>query len=101
MAKFNLTGMEEVKEAKKSVAKTEKKEAVIIQTPSGISGTRGRKGMKLPTMNVRFSEENYAYLRKEAPIRGLSMSAFLNLLIEKYRSNPKHVHDIVIEDDEW
>ena len=36
MAKFNLTGMEEVKEAKKSVAKTEKKEADVIQTPSGI-----------------------------------------------------------------
>lgn len=108
-SKFKFS--EDAFEMKHSVTKSEKKDtervvervvspAVVNVTeirytehvPSGLSGTRGRKGQKLPTINMRFSEENYEYLKREGAVRGLTRTEFVNWLIESYRSNPAHVH---------
>lgn len=59
---------------------------------NGLQSTRGRKGMKLPTMNMRFTPDNYEYMRRESAVRGMSTTAFVNWLIESYRSNPAHVN---------
>lgn len=47
---------------------------------------------KAPMMNIRFSPENYDYLRSESSIRGLSVTAFVNWIVDAYRKNPKNVH---------
>lgn len=44
-------------------------------------------------MNIRFSQENYSYVRKEAALRGLSVIAFVNYIVDLYRSDPAHVHE--------
>lgn len=67
-------------------------EKAVKTAVNGLQGTRGRKGMKLPTMNMRFTPDNYEYMRREAAVRGLSTTAFVNWLIESYRSNPAHVN---------
>ncbi len=48
---------------------------------------------KAPMMNIRFSPENYAYLRMEASIRGLSVTAFVNWIVNSYKEIPGNVHD--------
>lgn len=103
MGKFNFGEDDFNLDKKKGVAKTEVEQVVesnvkagpvqntSIQQPSGMAGTRGRKGCKLPTMNMRFSEENYEYMRREGAARGMTATGFVNWLIETYRSNPAHV----------
>ena len=96
MGKFQFDQDDFVVEPKKR-EKPEKetvvsKKSVTGSTPSGMTGTRGRKGMALPTMNMRFSKENYEYIKREGAVRGLSATAFVNWLIETYRSVPEHVN---------
>lgn len=87
------------KKAKKVSDKSDANEVVeeqsvsqnVVTQPSGMTGTRGRKGQKLPTMNMRFSVENYEYMRREGRARGMTATSFVNWLIETYRSNPAHV----------
>lgn len=100
MGKFNLDEEEfqvgKEKKSKKQETKQEPKQEagaeVVSAVPSGLTGTRGRKGQKLPTMNMRFSPENYEYIRRESAVRGLSATGFVNWLIETYRSDPAHVN---------
>lgn len=47
--------------------------------------TQGRKGQKLPRINLGFSTENHEYLRKESRRRGLTITAFINQIIDDYR----------------
>lgn len=51
------------------------------------------KKKKAPMMNIRFSAENYDYMRKESAIRGLSVTAFTNWIINEYRKDPRNVHE--------
>lgn len=76
-------------EKDKSIVAEEK---AVKTAVNGLQSTRGRKGMKLPTMNMRFTPENYEYMRRESAVRGMSTTAFVNWLIESYRSNPVHVN---------
>ena len=52
-----------------------------------LGSTQGKKGQKLPRMNVAFSDENHAYLTYISRRRGLSATAFVNLIIDEYRRN--------------
>lgn len=45
--------------------------------------TQGRKGIKLPRINMAFTPDNYDYIKTMAAIRGLSMSEFINMVIAK------------------
>lgn len=101
--KFDLSGEFDVKQKNEPVVAKEEpkveKDTVIgaasgteVVTPVGLDSTRGRKGQKLPTMNMRFTPENYEYMKREGAVRGMTATKFVNWLIESYRSNPAHVH---------
>lgn len=47
--------------------------------------TQGRKGEKLPRINMAFSPQNLEYLRIMAGIRGVSITKYVNALIERDR----------------
>ena len=47
--------------------------------------TQGRKGEKLPRINMAFSPQNLEYLRVMAGIRGISITKYVNALIERDR----------------
>lgn len=112
MGKFNLEDEEfelksrskDVKETKalKDDEKTVSKQPVAAEyRPSGLTGTQGRKGQKLPAMNMHFSVENMEFLKRESRYRGLSVTGLCNGIIEAYRLDPDHVHyhDMPIIDD--
>ena len=48
--------------------------------------TQGRKGEKLPRINMAFSPQNLEYLRIMAGIRGISITKYVNALIERDRA---------------
>jgi len=47
--------------------------------------TRGKKGVKLPRINMAFTPSNYDYIRVMAAIRGQSMTQYVNAIIERER----------------
>ena len=47
--------------------------------------TRGVKGAKMPTINMRFKEENFEYLQVMSGLKGISATAFCNEIIEQHR----------------
>ncbi len=49
--------------------------------------TQGKKGQKLPRINLGFSTENHDYLKTESRKRGLTISAFINEIILEHRNN--------------
>lgn len=47
--------------------------------------TRGVKGAKMPTINMRFKADNFEYLQVMSGLKGVSVTAFCNEIIEQHR----------------
>lgn len=48
--------------------------------------TRGKKGVKMPRINMAFTPSNLDFLRVMAGIRGQSITQFVNSLVERERT---------------
>lgn len=58
-----------------------------VQEPiKEIGTTQGKKGYKLKRINMAFSDVNHAYITFESRRRGLSATAFVNEIIDKFRA---------------
>jgi len=53
--------------------------------------TQGRKGKKLPRINMAFTQENLDYLRIISRIEGVSMTDYVNRLLEADKGNKSAV----------
>ena len=49
--------------------------------------TQGRKGQHAKRINMAFSDINHEYITKESRRRGMSATAFVNKILDSYRSN--------------
>ena len=63
--------------------------AVIAQMEQRIEAqearrTQGRKGLKMPRMNMSFTPSNMDYLRVMAGIQGMTVTRFMNQIIEEH-----------------
>ena len=58
-------------------------EARALQVASETGGTQGRKGAKLPRINMAFSADSLDYLRVMAALRGVSITKYVNDLVEQ------------------
>ena len=45
--------------------------------------TAGRKGLKLPRINMAFTPANYEYVRTMSRVRGETLTTFVNMIIEQ------------------
>lgn len=52
--------------------------------------TQGKKGRKLPRINMAFTPENYEFLRMYPRMNGLTMTEYVNSLIEKDRQEKEN-----------
>lgn len=59
---------------------------VLSFTGEKLGTTRGRKGKKLPQISFRFSEVNDQYIRYISRIEGMSITQYINYLIDKDRN---------------
>ena len=53
--------------------------------------TQGKKGEKAKRINMAFSDDNHDYITKESRRQGMSATAFVNRIIDEYRSR-QNVH---------
>lgn len=56
-----------------------------VTNSSKMPHTQGRKGKRLPRINMAFTLENYEFLRVHSRMNGLTMTEYVNSLIEKDR----------------
>lgn len=54
--------------------------------------TAGRKGLKLPRINVAFSPDVYDYVRTMARAAGLSYTQFINVVLQEHKKEHESVY---------
>lgn len=59
----------------------EEKQAYLEQGKSA-----GRRGIKLPRINLAFTTTNYEYIQTMARATGQTMTAFINQVLEQHRA---------------
>ena len=57
----------------------------------------GRKGLKLPRINMAFSPENYEYIRRMARARGETLTTCLNWMIKEHRDQNQDTYQKILE----
>lgn len=67
--------------------------AEIMQTMK----TSGRKGLKLPRINLAFSPENYEYIQIMSRVRGESMTDFVNIALRQHMDEHRDLYEKAIE----
>lgn len=55
--------------------------------------TQGRKGCKLPRVNMAFTPENHEFIKIMASVTGQSMTQFTNIVIERYRNEHPELYE--------
>lgn len=55
--------------------------------------TQGRKGQKLPRLNMAFYNNNLEYVQKIAGVKGMSATAYINKLIDEDRKKNEDVYE--------
>lgn len=78
---------QEAKQEVKQEANVGKVETVDIIGSSVIrfGATQGRKGLKLPRINMGFSPENHDWLRLRSRQRGMTITEFVNEILDRER----------------
>ena len=59
--------------------------------------TGGRKGCKLPRINMAFTPELYDYIRTMSKVSGLTLTVFLNTVLKQYMDEHREQYDRALE----
>lgn len=59
-----------------------------VQEPQGreYGTTQGKKGQHAKRINMAFSDDNHDFITRESRRQGMSATAFVNMIIDKYKS---------------
>lgn len=72
---------------------TEQETAEILQTLN----TAGKKGVKLPRINLAFTQTNYDYISTMSRAAGLNLTEFVNKIIDGHREDHAKLYEQAIE----
>lgn len=59
--------------------------------------TAGRKGVKLPRINMAFTPELYDYVRTMSRVSGITLTEFVNRVMKQYMEEHREDYDRAIE----
>ena len=59
--------------------------------------TGGRKGCRLPRINMAFTPELYDYIRTMSKVSGLTLTVFLNTVLKQYMDEHREQYDRALE----
>jgi hypothetical protein len=59
--------------------------------------TSGRKGVKLPRINLAFTPDNYKFIKIMAQVRGQNLTEFVNDILREARENHAETYQKAIE----
>ena len=68
---------------------TEEERAEIIHSMK----TSGRKGIRMPRINMAFRPENYEYCYIMSRVSGKTLTDFMNSCVEEHRKNHKDIYE--------
>ena len=100
---FSTHDTQEVQEPRKAQeVPREQLEATIQQMQERIEAqearrTQGRKGLKMPRINMSFTPSNMEYLRVMAGISGTTVTRFVNQMIEEHAEANKERYQRALE----
>ena len=61
----------------------------VVEVRSQFGHTQGRKGQKAKRITMAFSDDNHEYITYESRRRGMSATAFVNMVLDKYKELPE------------
>ena len=87
----NVIAQATVEQGKRKPRKeyTEQEAAEIAETMH----TAGKKGVKLPRINLAFSPSNYRYIEYMSRVRGENLTQFVNKIIAEHMEQHKDVYE--------
>lgn len=85
--------LEKLQKKKERKTYTEEETAAALESMK----TSGKKGIKLPRINLAFSPANYDYIKTMAQVRGEDMTTFLNHIIEESRHTNQDTYNRALE----
>lgn len=59
--------------------------------------TAGRKGVKLPRINLAFTPANYEFIKTMAQVRGQNLTEFVNEILAEARESHADIYEKAIE----
>lgn len=59
--------------------------------------TAGRKGAKLPRINMAFSKQNYDYINTMSKAAGLNLTEFVNKVMDAHREGHTELYNRALE----
>lgn len=59
--------------------------------------TAGRKGCRLPRINMAFAPELYDYVKTMSKVSGLTLTEFVNTVIKQYMDTHREQYDKALE----
>lgn len=84
----NLKNAQEVQQAQEDYTisiRSFTQEVQGVQQVKVIGSTQGKKGQKLKRINMAFSDVNHEFITMQSRKMGMSATAFVNYIIDKYR----------------
>lgn len=85
------TQTEETKRARKTYTDEEAQEFLANLK------TAGRKGVKLPRLNMAFSPDVYDYIRTMSKVSGITLTEFVNKVMKQYMDEHMEQYEKAIE----
>ena len=59
--------------------------------------TTGRKGLKLPRINLAFAPDVYQYIRYMSRVKGVSMTEFVDAVLRQHMDDHRDIYEKAIE----
>ena len=72
---------------------TEQEKAEFLRTLN----TAGKKGVKLPRINLAFSPEVYEFIKTMSRVRGENLTEFVNMVLQEYMEEHRDVYEKALE----
>lgn len=92
--KYNVQSVHEAQKAehaRKTYSEEEKQEFLAAMK------TAGRKGCRLPRINMAFAPELYDYVKTMSKVSGLTLTEFVNTVIKQYMDTHREQYDKALE----
>lgn len=72
---------------------TEQEKAEFLRTLN----TAGKKGVKLPRINLAFSPEVYEFIKTMSRVRGENLTEFVNMVLQEYMEEHRDIYEKAVE----
>ena len=72
---------------------TEEEKAEFLRTLN----TNGKKGVKLPRINLAFSPQVYDFIKTMSRVRGENLTEFVNMVLQEYMEEHRDVYEKALE----